>query len=383
MTASAADRPTSSAGPLLAWIALTACAGGTALYFVLGPQGWLVSWHYVATGVHALLSARPLDLYGRHPDLQIGPLTFVLSVPVELLPPLPRHVLATALLVGCGLLAVGELRRFVPAECERARRRWFLTGLLAVAAWSEVAVRYGHADDVLALLGVVLGLGLLRRSHPLLAGLLLGLAVDAKPWVLPCVALLVLAEPGRRVAALAVAAGVVVLAWAPFLLLGAGTIRAFEFRIPVEAASTLHLLGIRHGTPPWCRPAQMLLGTAAVVLVARRSRWQAALLVVVAIRMLLDPAAKPYYDAGLVLGAAAFDLFAAVPVATLIATAGVAIPSLLLTADPAERGVLRAITLLTLLVLGLLVPQRPASLRPFARGWWSPRTLERRAMEPG
>ncbi|MGN6743439.1 MAG: glycosyltransferase 87 family protein [Amnibacterium sp.] len=355
-------------GEGLLWAALAGCAALTAVLFVLHPPGWFISWPFVVKGVHALVSPHALDLYGRHPELQMGPLTFLLSAPVVLLvPAAARRVVAIVLMLGCGLLVIRELGRLVDPGDRVARRRWFLTGLLALAAWSELAVRYAHADDVLALLGVVLGLGLLRRAHPVAAGLLLGLAVDAKPWVLPFVALLAMAEPGTRLKAFAAAVAVIAVAWLPFALLGAGSIRALQFRIPIEGASTLRLLGIRHGTPPWCRPAQMLLGAGAVLLLIRRSRWQAALLVVVAIRMLLDPAVKPYYDAGLVLGAAAFDLVAAVPVATLIATLAVAVPSLVLAGDPAVRGPLRAVALVALVLLGMLVPQRGARIRSVGR----------------
>ena len=216
----------------------------------------------------------------------------------------------------------------------------------------RLAVRYAHADDVLALFFTVLCIGLLRRSHPLLAGLAVGLAVDSKPWALPFVALLVLAEPRKRLPAIAVACAVILVAWAPFVIGSGGMQAALHFRIPIEHASTLRLLGIRHGTPPWCRPAQLIGGAALLLLAIRRSRWQAAMLVVIAARMLLDPAVKPYYDAGLLLGALLFDLGALVPIATIVALVGVALPSLLLTADPTARGVLRTAALVILLVAG-------------------------------
>ncbi|HEV7624172.1 MAG TPA: hypothetical protein VGO26_08555 [Amnibacterium sp.] len=349
------------------WAALAGCAAVTAVLFVVLAPGWFISWNFVVRGVHALFSPQPLDLYGRHPELQMGPITFLLSAPVVLLlPQLPRHVVAIVLMLGCGLAIVRELEAFVDRRDPATRVRWFLGGLLTLAAFSELAVRYAHTDDVLALLGVVLALGMLRRRHPLAAGLALGLAVDAKPWALPFVALLVLAEPRRRLPALAIAGLVVVAAWAPFLLLGTGSLRALQFRIPIEGASTLRLFGVRHGTPAWCRPVQMLGGAAALLLAVRRSRWQAALLVVVAVRLLLDPAVKPYYDAGIVLGAAMADLYAVLPIATLIATLGVALPSLLLAGDPSVRGVLRTVALLALLLVGELVPQREAPV-PWAR----------------
>ena len=347
------------------WAALVGCSVLTAALFALRPAGWFISWSFVVHGVRALFSAHGLDLYGRHPDLQMGPLTFLLSGPVVLLVPTAlRRIVAIALMLACGLAIVQQLGTFVPIGDRRGHRRWFLAGLAVLAAWSELAVRYAHVDDVLALLGVVLGLGLLRRAHPLWAAVALGLAVDAKPVVLPFVALLALAEPGRRLPALALAAAVVLVAWAPFALLGTGSIRALEFRIRIEGASTLRLLGLRHGTPPWCRPAQLLGGAAAVLLLIRRGRWQAAVLVVVVLRLLLDPAVKPYYDAGLVLGAMLFDLAATLPVATVLAVAGVALPSLLMADDPPLRAVLRAVVLLALLVLGMVVPQRSDPHRP-------------------
>jgi uncharacterized membrane protein len=48
--------------------------------------------------------------------------------------------------------------------------------------WMSLAVGTAHLDDVLALLFTILAIRGALAGRPVLAGVLLGLAVDAKPW---------------------------------------------------------------------------------------------------------------------------------------------------------------------------------------------------------
>lgn len=139
-------------------------------------------------------------------------------------------------------------------------------------------------------------------------GVLIGLAVDSKPWALPFAALVLLLST-RRTAAVAVAAGVVVVAWLPFFLGDPGTVRALRFAIPNTPMSALRVLGVDSpSTPPWCRPVQAALGAGLAALAIRRGRWPLIILVVIGARVVLDPGTNRYYTAGVVLGAVIWDV---------------------------------------------------------------------------
>ena len=341
------------------WPVIVAVAGlAAALMAALLAPHIAVSFGWVIRGAQALLSAHPFDVYLRHPSIQMGPLSLLLGTPFALIHPQAlRIVIVAVVLTSTGLLVVREIERLLPSGDARARRRWFLTGLVVVAVWTEVAVRNGHLDDALVMVLSVLALRLLRSDHGVLAAVAFGLAVDAKPWALPFAALLLLGGRRRLPVVLLAFAVTVVVAWTPFLLVP-GTISALAgFRIPIAPDSTLALLGLSGGTPAWCRPAQVLLGTALSVAAIRRSRWSAVLVLVVATRILLDPATRLYYDSGLVVAAAVCDLTAALPITTAIAVVGV-LGSSTLTADPTAAGVVRTAALVAILAVGLLTPQR-------------------------
>jgi hypothetical protein len=175
--------------------------------------------------------------------------------------------------------------------------------------------------------------------------------VDCKPWIAP-IALVLLAAPKRQwLPAALVLVTVVVVVWAPFLA-QPGALRATGFTIAVDPASTIRLLGLAGSrTPVWCRPAQLGLGAVLVAVVARRGRPEAALLLVVVVRLLLDPSTHLYYDAGALLGACLLDATAVLPIATLVALAGVQLTPYLLPTDNRAQAIIR---LAALLLLGLL-----------------------------
>lgn len=82
--------------------------------------------------------------------------------------------------------------------------------------------------------------------------------------------------------------------------------------------------------------------------------------------MLLDPATKNYYDAGLVLGAAVWDLAAtlAVPLMTVAALVLVYLPSYALTGHPDSRAVLRLVFLAGASAVALVAAPRGDLLPP-------------------
>jgi hypothetical protein len=261
---------------------------------------------------------------------------------------------------------VREIRLIARASGRLSDRRWFFAALLILPVWAEVAVHWEHVDDAAALFCAVLGLRLIRTGHPLGAAAAFALAVDFKPWAVPLAAVLAAAPRRQWPAVAGIWVAIVAIVWAPFLLADAGTLGITSFAIPIDHASTLHLVGVPGSvTPSWDRYAQVGLAVLLAVLAVVRRRWAAVFLIVVAVRLLLDPATKNYYDAGLVIGAGIFDVVLAsglVPLMTIVATVFVYLPSYLLAGAPMERGVTRTVALLALLA-GAFVLGRPRPSR--------------------
>jgi hypothetical protein len=346
---------------LIAWTAVEIVLSHTHMY----------SWHYVMTGARVLRSANWFELYGHHPELQMGPLTFLVAEPFALLPTELGRVVAAAAMAGLGLLIVREIRLIVPPASREDEVRWFALSAVTLVGWLEVAVRFGHLDDAMALLCALVAVRCARSGRLLLAALLLGLAIDFKPWAVPfAAALLIPAGRRRLLTAILVLVVVVGVVWLPFSALDPGASGALRFTIRVDPASTLHLLGVAgSSTPAWCRPAQFALGAILALVAVRRGRWPALLLIVVAVRLLLDPATQPYYDSGLLIGAVVFDLATASTsrprrsgAATAIVVLLVYLPSYLITGMPDARGVLRTAGLVALLALAVVLRPRPRHL---------------------
>jgi hypothetical protein len=336
---------------------------------ILLSRTHMYSWHYVMTGAGALRSPTWFDLYGRHPELQMGPLTFVVAQPFSLLTPEAGRVVAAAAMAAVGLLVAWQLRALVPPVTRRDERRWIVLSAVFLVGWLEVAVRFGHLDDVMALLFGLLAVRCARADRLVLAAGLFGLATDFKPWALPFAVVLLMQSGGRRlVAPMVVLLAVIGAAWLPFLVLDPRTVHVTGFVIRVDPASTLHLLSLAgSSTPVWCRPAQFAVGGILALLAVRTGRWQAALLLVVAVRLLLDPATQPYYDSGLLLGSVLLDLAIArktarlrTGVTTAVVVLLVYLPSYLLVELPEVRGVLRTLGLLGLIALAAAAPRLDA-----------------------
>jgi hypothetical protein len=274
----------------------------------------------------------------------------------------------------------------VPPVTRRDERRWIVLSAVFLVGWLEVAVRFGHLDDVMALLFGLLAVRCARDDRLVLAAALFGVAIDFKPWACPFVVLLLMRSGGRRlVAATVVLLAVVGAVWAPFLILDPRAVHVTGFVIRVDPASTLHLLSLaRSSTPAWCRPAQFAVGAILALVAVRTGRWQAALLLVVAVRLLLDPATQPYYDSGLLLGSVLLDLATAkaarwrTGVMTAVVVLLIYLPSYLLVALPEVRGVLRTVGLLGLIALAAASPRLSAG-RP---GFRSPITSTSTSADP-
>jgi len=328
-------------------------------------------WHYFVSGARILFSSNGLNLYSTNAELQIGPLTLVAVAPFAFAPRQIGQASALAAMTILGLVLLRQIEslyrsgRAVEAsgpathhpsgprrdDGDTSAVRFLLVGLCVIPVWSELAVRFAHFDDVLALLCAVIAMRLLKRSRwDLWPALLLGLSVDCKPWAAVFLPLLWLAPPGRRWLSVTVGVLSVAVAWLPFYIADPSSLSAVSFKIPVADASVIHLFGIVGGTPAWSRPAQLLTGAALASVAIYRGRWPAVLFVGICMRMLLDPAIKSYYDAGLVIGAGICDLLltgSILPWITLGALTMVYAPSYLLYSWPTAQAVLRLLYLAT------------------------------------
>ncbi len=293
--------------PLTARQRLVVLAWAAACMVLAGAHNGWHSWHFFSVAGSDLLETGRHDglhIYAAHPELQFGPVTVATAAAVMLLP--AGKLIAAGLMAVLGVVVV---RCFVDVAEGRLDRRALLAMSVVLAPlWAVVAVQYAHLDDTLAITFMALAMTRIRREQWWWATVLLALAVGAKPWVLPMV-VLVLAAPRRRWPALAaLGAGLVALPWLPFFLADQGTGRISSFRIPIDAGSGLHALGVNAGgTPVWDRPVQFAAAALLSIVALRRGRWTAVPFVVLAIRIAIDPGAYEYYAAGLAAAAGFVD----------------------------------------------------------------------------
>lgn len=298
----------------------------------LGDAGLGVDWHYFAQGARLLFGrqglcswdeihqmwkicprAGGLHLYANYPDLQIGPLALLASVPFLLLPGL----LVQEIAVGAALMLLGFwlLLRLITSTGTRESPPSALNLALGAAglyAWAAVALDYAHVDDALVLaVGILLTEHVCRRivpSWPLL-GAGLGTALAAKPTALALVPLL-LCLPGRdRWRAAALAGLLSAVAWGPFVVVAPHTVTAAGgFLIHPTVNSPMTLLGWSAVAPPGTRALQALLALALGALLVTRGMPGAVLSGTFAVRVLLDPGDFTYHSASVVLGCVVLDV---------------------------------------------------------------------------
>lgn len=304
------------------WWILTLWAGAC---LALEARGW--SWKLFYAGTQLFLGGHPphlpgpggLHIYASEPRLQTGPLTFVAAAPlIPLGLDVSFQVAAIAMtLLGLVLLRLLQGWALDLADGQPARSRietaTLVAGLVFVPAWVDLAAWYGHLDDAMALAFSVLAVRATTARKPVRLGLMLGLAVIAKPVAIAFLPLVLVLPRRQWWRTMGVGAAVVGLAAAPFLVAAPRTLSAAGgFRIPVEAGSVLRLFGITTAaTPPWDRPLQLLLAWALGLIAVRRGRWPAVLLLAVDARILLDPSVNAYYGAWLLVGTLTWDLWRA------------------------------------------------------------------------
>lgn len=346
------------------------------LWFALVAPNGGVSWHFVTAGGQLLVGGAPgggLALYANHPELQMGPISFLAAA---LLSPLPGPVgefLAQAVMSALGLyilVLVGrtaaEHQLGTGTNHRRLQQRVLVSGAAFIPMWTEVAVRFAHLDDVLALFFTTLAVRALVQQRPIATAVLLALAVDSKPWAVNFLPLLLaLPRPSWRPALLSLVAAVGA-AWLPFYLGNLDSLAAARFAIPNQPASALRWFGVDSAvTPWWDRPAQTALGVLLGSLAVLRGRWAAVVLLGADARILLDPSVYTYYTAAILLGTLLWDTVGQrrlVPwwswtaLASLYGTA-------LLVDSPSVQGLIRLGFIVLSAAAVLLTPQRRSRSR--------------------
>lgn len=320
-----------------------------------------ISWHFFRTAGLLVRGGHLLGVYGTHPDLQFGPVSFLASTLFSFFPPDVGRAAAMLCMAALGVVTLTLVHSLVPAGRPDAQLMWWMGAAVAVCAWSEIAFRYAHLDDALALTLATAGVVALRRGHPMAAAVLLALSVDAKPWAAP-LGVVLLAAGRRRWVAVAVFAFVVAAVWSPFVFGGLHSMNAAAFRIPVAPGSSLTLLpGGFSSTPWWCRPAQIAGGALLAWAAVRARSVSAAFLCVFAVRLLLDPGMYAYYDIEAVLGALLCDvtlLRDRIPWFTVTAAVTVYAPAYVLTGLPTVHAWVRTVGLVALIAGALFLAFR-------------------------
>ena len=273
--------------------------------WIMWPNSAL-SWHFSVDGARLLVHGSGLNLFADAPWLQTGPLSLVVAAVLSLLPANLAKDIALVAMTAAGPLLIAALAPLV-APPKRARRV-FIAAMVLIPAWTVLSLRWGHLDDVLAMVFAIVALRAVCADRPVLAGAALALAVASKPWAVGFLPLL-LALPWGRMRAALVAAGGVALTWAPFVLANSRTLGALSPPVGLAPSSGLHTLGIRSVlVPRWGRTAQLLLSPVSATVAVLMRGVPGVLLVSVAVRLALDPKDNAYYIGSAALAAVVFDL---------------------------------------------------------------------------
>lgn len=345
----------------LAWFALVEPNGG-------------FSWHYLRTGGQLIYqglsgdSTGGLNLYAHHPELQMGPVSFLVAGLFNPFPERTGQLLAAALMSLLGLVILVLSGRSAAwhflgtgTNHQRLRQRVLIAGFAFIPMWIEVAVRFGHLDDVLALFFTALAVRAVTRGNGVATGVFLALAMDSKPTALAFATLVFALPRDQRMRAGVWCALVVAFVWAPFFLSNPHSLDAAGFSIPNQPASALRWLGVAAPrTPGWDRPAQaalaLLLGGTAVW----RGRWAAVVLLGANARIVLDPSVYTYYTASVLLGTLMWDVIGQrrlVPWWSWLALLTL-YGSVFVVPDDATRGLIRLAFVVVSTAYVLLWPQR-------------------------
>lgn len=237
-----------------------------------------------------------LDVYVEHPEAQMGPLALLLAA---LLPSWLYSPFVGGLLLLFLVLLVG------PRPTYEFRAAGFAGAMLLAWPWAALAVQ-GHGDDAI----VLVGLAAMLSGHGggkvwrVVAGFLI--AISAKPTAVLFLPLLLLTSRQTFVVGV-VGAGAI---WGPIVLADpSGFLAAGHGHSDVLVGSLPALMGIEpmSGYPAWVRPVQLGLGLGLCWWLGAKRGWAAAILGVVAVRTVLEPAPWNYYSTTVLAAALMYE----------------------------------------------------------------------------
>jgi hypothetical protein len=299
---------------LLAWFPPLGAAALVALFSTRDPA----DLPYFAHAARTLFSSRWLETFA-DPSLQVGPLLLAFVGMGDRIGGL--SFLAYAIQIGLAALLVFALGRLLAGRPHKiAVQAGVGLGAVALGLTAD-AYAFGHpAQMAVPLLWLLAGLEA-REGRTARAGLFLGLSAGLEPWgVLGAPALLLAPAFRTALKGVAVQTGAIAALYLPFLL--AGDFRMFEHRWKVEGWTLVRMVLPAGSDFPWTlrlvQGAAALGVGAAVALALRRSAravW-AVPLVIVAVRLVLDPTLYSWYwveaETVVLLGVA--ELLTSVPV---------------------------------------------------------------------
>jgi len=294
-----------------------------AAFVHLGRNGG-VAWHFLTQGSALLFDGAPdsaalpggLHLYANYPQLQIGPLAFVITQGLRHLGPHQGVFVTEVVVSAAGLYVVHALMQIALTVRPELGQRpvaphltFLVGGAVFLFSWVELAATFTHLDDAVALVLAVLAVRAAIAGRPVLTGLSIGLATDAKPWALVFLPILFVLPVRAWARAAACTLATIAVAWLPFALADHGTVAAMHYTIRNLPGSALRALGVSDPrTPSWDRATQLVIGWLLATAAVWRGRWPAVILLGVGARIALDPADHGYYTAGLLLGALLWDV---------------------------------------------------------------------------
>jgi hypothetical protein len=292
-------------------VRLVACRHPLLLAFAL-ISTWSVrsdiDWKFLSAGGRGLFSSSPLSVYAKAPGLQAGPPSLVLIRGLNLLPGSAGLWIAHILLAFLGWYMIYLVERWTVAGSSwRAAPlgAGLLTLVVAVPVleqWAWLAGDTPHPEDGLAIFTFLLAVRAIMTRRELRAAVLIGLAMAWKPWAVAALPLVL--GCSRKMRALLIAVAVPAACWLPFVVGDHSTLAAVSHGLAVDQNSPLRTLGVfGPSLPDWWRTVELGGALAGAALAARRD-WRVAFAAGCTMRLLLDPAAFGYYDAGLIMATA-------------------------------------------------------------------------------
>src|SRR5674476_808341 len=123
-----------------------------------------LSWHFSVEGSRLLLHGSGLNLFADAPWLQTGPLSLVVAA---LLGPLPANVGKSVALLGMAVAGPLLIAALAPLVAPAKRhQRIFIAAIVLIPAWTVLSVRWGHLDDVLAMIFAIVALRAVSAARP-------------------------------------------------------------------------------------------------------------------------------------------------------------------------------------------------------------------------